>query len=99
MPRFKPYNYDQNSMVVINYRDQLQPGTFEHAIHFLVDKKLDLSIFDAHYSNDDGGRPAYDRRNGTEGLFFNQLYLLLVSSASPASSCLPVDPAFLRSVF
>ena len=60
MPRFKPYNYDQNSMVVINYRDQLQPGTFEHAIHFLVDKKLDLSIFDAHYSNDDGGRPAYD---------------------------------------
>jgi len=60
MPRFKPYNYDQNAMVVINYRDQLQPGTFEYAIHFLVDKKLDLSIFNPHYSNDDGGRPAYD---------------------------------------
>ncbi len=26
MPNFKPYNYDQNAMVVINYRDQLQPG-------------------------------------------------------------------------
>ena len=26
-PRFRPYNHGQNSMVVINYRDQLQPGT------------------------------------------------------------------------
>jgi transposase len=60
MPRFKSYNYDQNAMVVINYRDQLQPGTFEHAIHLLVDKKLDLSIFNPHYNNEDGGRPAYD---------------------------------------
>ncbi|BCB61389.1 hypothetical protein HaloA020_20900 [Halomonas sp. A020] len=35
MPRFKPYNYDQNAMVVINYQDQLQPSTFEHAVHYL----------------------------------------------------------------
>lgn len=27
MPRFRHYNYDQHSMVVINYQDQLQPGT------------------------------------------------------------------------
>lgn len=27
MPRFKPYNDDQDTMVVINYQDQLQPGT------------------------------------------------------------------------
>ena len=43
MPKFKPYNYNQNAMVVINYKDQLQPGTFEHAIHFLIENKLDLS--------------------------------------------------------
>ncbi len=60
MPKFKPYNYDQTSMVVINYRDQLQPGTFEYAIHHLVENKLDLSIFFPNYNNDDGGRPAYD---------------------------------------
>lgn len=60
MPRLKPYDYNQHSMVVINYQDQLQPGTFEHAIHHLIDNKLDLSIFHPRYSNEDGGRPAYD---------------------------------------
>lgn len=60
MPRFKPLNYQQNSMVVINYLDQLQPGTFEHAIHHLIDEKLDLSVFYPRYQNDSTGRPAYD---------------------------------------
>ena len=60
MPKFIPYDYNQSSMVVINYQDQLQPGTFEHAIHFLIDHKLDLSIFYPKFKNDDAGRPAYD---------------------------------------
>lgn len=60
MPKFKPYNFNQSSMVVINFEDQLQSGTFEHAIHFLIHHKLDLSIFNDLYSNDEGGRPAYD---------------------------------------
>jgi hypothetical protein len=29
MLKFKPYNYNQTSMVVINYQDQLQLDTFE----------------------------------------------------------------------
>ena len=60
MPRFIPLNYQQNSMVVINYLDQLQAGTFEHAIHHLIDSKLDLSVFYPKYKNDNNGRPAYD---------------------------------------
>ncbi|HTF96814.1 MAG TPA: transposase [Cellvibrio sp.] len=60
MPKFIPYNHDQNAMVVINFRDQLQPGTFEHAIYYLIHEKLDLSIFDCAYHNKDGGRPAYN---------------------------------------
>lgn len=60
MPKFKPYDYNQSSMVVINYQDQLQSGTFEHAIHHLIENTLDLSIFFPNYKNDDGGRPAYD---------------------------------------
>ena len=60
MPRFKHYNYDQDSMVVINYQEQLQPGTFEHAVHYLIEYKLDLSVFHPKYRNDDTGRLAYD---------------------------------------
>jgi len=60
MPKYIPYNYDQHSMVVINYLEQLQAGTFEHAIHHLIENNLDLSIFFPNYKNDDGGRPAYD---------------------------------------
>lgn len=60
MPKFISYNYNQDTMVVINFQDQLQPGTFEHAIHYLVENKLDLSVFYPNFNNDDGGRPAYD---------------------------------------
>ncbi len=60
MPRFKVYNYDQNAMVVINYQDQLQPGTFEHAVHYLIEHKLALSVFHPKYRNDATGRLAYD---------------------------------------
>jgi hypothetical protein len=55
MPRFKHYNYDQDAMVVINYREQLQPETFENAVHYLIKHKLDLSIFHPKYRNDDTG--------------------------------------------
>ena len=60
MPRFKHYNYDQDAMVVINYQEQLQPGTFEHAVHYLIEHKLDLSVFHPKYRNEDTGRLAYD---------------------------------------
>nr|WP_244287621.1 transposase [Halomonas nigrificans] len=60
MPRFKAYNYDLNAMVVINYQDQLQPSTFEHAVHYLIEHKLDLSVFHPQYRNDATGRLAYD---------------------------------------
>lgn len=32
-------------MVVFNYQEQLQPGTFEHAAHYLIEHKLDLLVF------------------------------------------------------
>ncbi|MEJ1471473.1 MAG: IS1182 family transposase, partial [Candidatus Sedimenticola sp. (ex Thyasira tokunagai)] len=60
MPNFIPYNYDQSAMVVINFKDQLQPGTFEYALHHLVENKLDLSVFYTHYKNEGVGRSAYD---------------------------------------
>ena len=60
MPRFKAYNYDQNAMVVTNYQDQPQPGIFEHAVHYLIEHKLDLSFFHPKYRNDATGRLVYD---------------------------------------
>lgn len=47
-------------MVIVNYQDQLQPGTFEYAIQYLVDHKLDLCVFHPRFKNDSNGRPAYD---------------------------------------
>ncbi len=61
MAKYIPYHYEQNVMVVINFQDQLQPGTFEYALHYLVTQKLDLSIFEKVYNNDKEGRPAYVR--------------------------------------
>ena len=60
MPNYKPYDYNQTSMIVINYEDQLQAGTFEYALHHLIGHKVDLSIFYPRYKNDETGRPAYD---------------------------------------
>lgn len=57
MPNFIPYDYNQSSMVVINYLDQLQPGTFEHALHYLVDNKLDLSVYFSVYKREQTGHP------------------------------------------
>jgi transposase len=38
---------------------QLVPGSFAHALHHLIDE-LDLSVFDAHYRNDETGATAHD---------------------------------------
>lgn len=37
IPKFIPYDYDQTSMVVIYFKDQLHPCMFEYLIHYLVD--------------------------------------------------------------
>ena len=60
MPNFRKYNYDQDSMVVINFEEQLQPNTFEYTLHRLIEEHIDLSAFYDHYKNDEGGRSAYD---------------------------------------
>lgn len=60
MPNFKTPNYNQDTMVVINFEEQIRPGTFEFVLHRLIEDKLDLSTFYDSYKNDTGGRSAYD---------------------------------------
>jgi len=58
MARFKSYDYKQKMLVPISLEDQLVPGTLEYAIHHVVEERLDLSIFDDRYCNDETGRKA-----------------------------------------
>ena len=60
MPRFKQYNQGQTVLLPISFDRQILPGTFEHTLNYLVDEKLDLSIFHHKYNNETTGRPAYD---------------------------------------
>ena len=60
MAKYKRYDYKQMVMLPISLEDQLTPGTLEFAIHTLVETRMDLSIFDEKYKNDETGRLAYD---------------------------------------
>lgn len=60
MARYKHYDDAQTKMLPISFDRQILAGTFEHTLSYLVDEKIDLSIFEARYKNDDGGAPAYD---------------------------------------
>jgi len=39
-------------MMPIHLEEQIVPGTFEHTIDYLVDKEIDLSVFEHRYSID-----------------------------------------------
>jgi hypothetical protein len=41
---------------------QIQQGTFEYTLNYLIDSEFDLSIFDGRFRNDETGAPAYDPR-------------------------------------
>ena len=58
MAKFKPCNENQLVMLPISLQDQLVEGTLEHTINELVEKHIDLSVFDARYNNDEIGAPA-----------------------------------------
>jgi transposase len=60
MPRYKPYSYEQIKLVLLDLTSVLEANTFEHAINYIVDNHLDLSIFDGRFKNDATGAPAYD---------------------------------------
>jgi transposase len=46
-------------LLVVDLSQQLLPGTFEHALNYLLDHEMDLSRLDARYCNDEVGASAY----------------------------------------
>ena len=60
MAKFKPYDYNQMVMLPVCLAEQIIPNTLEHTIHTLVENRIDMSVFDSRYNNDDTGCYAYN---------------------------------------
>jgi transposase len=60
MAKYKHYDYSQSVLIPVCLDEQLIPGTLEFAIHTLVEERIDTSIFEDRYHNDETGRLAYD---------------------------------------
>src|SRR3989304_1059474 len=62
MAKYKPCNYDQLVMLPISLQNQLDPGTLEYTINELVERYIDLSVFEERYQNDETGATAINPR-------------------------------------
>jgi transposase len=61
MPRFKPADYGLQFLAV-DLSKQLHPGSFEYALHHLIEHEIDLTEIEARYKNEHEGAAAYDPR-------------------------------------
>ena len=61
MPRFKVVDYSPR-LVPVDLSRQLLPGTFEFALHHLLEHEIDLCELEARYCNDAVGASAYEPR-------------------------------------
>ena len=58
MARFKYTDNSQGQFLSVNLKEQILPGSFEWTVSYLIDK-MDLSIFEDNYHNDEKGAAAY----------------------------------------
>jgi transposase len=58
MARYKAIDTSPR-LLAVDLEKQLLPGSFEHAVHHLLDHGFDLSPFDSRYRNDQNGASAY----------------------------------------
>ncbi len=61
MARYK-YIDTNPRFLAVDLAKQLLPGTFEHAVHHLLEHEIDLSGFDVRFRNDVTGATAYPPR-------------------------------------
>jgi transposase len=59
MPNFKTVDYSPRFLAV-DLSQQFLPGTFEYALHHLLDHEIDVSEIEARYCNDEVGASAYE---------------------------------------
>ncbi len=58
--RYKIEDGAQGKFIPVSFQEQIQPGTFELSLSYLIDNKVDLSVFEDLYRNDETGAPAYN---------------------------------------
>lgn len=58
MARYKAIDTSPRFLAV-DLTKQLLPGSFEYAVHLLLEREFDLGIFDTRYRNDRNGASAY----------------------------------------
>ncbi len=62
MAKYKKNEFAQNLLIPISLNEQIMPGSLEEAICTLVDTRMDMSLFDGKFCNDEMGRRAYNPR-------------------------------------
>jgi len=62
MARYKDTDKGQGQFLAVNFSEQLVQGTFEYTLNDLIDRKMDLWIFDRKYNNDLTGASAIEPR-------------------------------------
>ena len=60
MARYKHYDYGQTKLLPVSFEQQILPGTFEYTLNRVIEERIDLTVFEARYANDEVGAPAYD---------------------------------------
>jgi transposase len=60
MAKYREYSYEQEMLLPVSLAQQIQPGTFEYTLNYVVDHEVDLRVFESRYRNDDTGAPAID---------------------------------------
>ena len=53
MPRHRRQEREQELVVPLHFEHQIQTGSIEHAIGYLVDNEIDLSGFGVRYVDDE----------------------------------------------
>jgi len=62
MAKYKHYDYSQDVLIPVSLEHHLMPGTLEFAIHTLIETRMDMSVFEDRYHNNETGRLAYRKR-------------------------------------
>ena len=74
MARLKHTDNTQGQFIAVNLKEQLLPGTFEWTIDYLINK-MDMSLFEKKYNNDEKGAAAYPPRGLLKVILFAQIVL------------------------
>mgnify|MGYP000887013344 FL=1 len=59
MARYKRADQERIHLLPVNFNEQILPGTFEYTLNFIVEEKIDFSIFHGKHKNDETGAPAF----------------------------------------